>query len=128
VDYAGAKYAEVSYDSFSRLASIYYWQGATNTTLQEKYTYDARDRVTQLKVFNGGSTIYMQLDYTYSKASEIISSTDNMLGTGKSVTYGYDGNGRLAYASGPWGASEAAETHAYAYDQVGNLLTWKLGA
>ncbi len=133
VDYGANKYAELAYDAYGRLGSIYYWKG-TNTTLQEKYTYDARDRVTQVKVFDTGST-YMQLDYVYNKASEIRWSTDNMYvldggGVGsnpKNVTYAYNGNGRLTYASGPWGASQVPETHAYTYDQVGNLLTWKLG-
>jgi len=68
----------LTYDPFGRLDNIHYWKGSTDTTIQEKYDYDARDRVTQIKVFNGGSTIYMQLDYVYDKASEIISSTDNM--------------------------------------------------
>ncbi|OLE76291.1 hypothetical protein AUG19_03205 [archaeon 13_1_20CM_2_54_9] len=116
------------YDSFGRLGSIYYWKGATNTTLQEKYTYDARDRVTQVKVFDTGST-YMQLDYVYNKASEIRWSTDNMYvldggGVGsnpKNVTYAYDGNGRLSYSSGPYGSSQATQYNCYDYDAVGNI-------
>src|SRR2546422_887480 len=65
VDYGANKYAELAYDTYGRLGSIYYWKG-TNTTLQEKYTYDARDRVTQVKVFSSTQT-YMQLDYVYNK-------------------------------------------------------------
>src|SRR5436309_8486367 len=105
----------LTYDPFGRLDNIHYWKGSTDTTIQEKYAYDARDRVTQVKVFNSGSTIYMQLDYVYNKASEIRWSTDNMYvldggGVGsnpKNVTYAYDGNGRLASSSGPYGSSQA---------------------
>jgi len=132
---AGQGQGVFSYDTFGRLDNIHYWKGSNDTGLQEKYTYDTRDRVTQVKVFDIGST-YLQLDYVFNKASEIRWSTDNMYvldggGVGsnpKNVTYAYNGNGRLTYASGPWGVSQATETHAYTYDQVGNLLTWKLGA
>src|SRR2546427_12672742 len=102
----------MTYDPCGRLDNIHYWNGTTDTPLQEKYTYDARDRITQIKVFDGGSTTYMQLDYTaYSKVSEIIASTDNMYvsdsGTNggsnpKAVTYSYDGNGGLASFTGPF--------------------------
>ncbi len=131
VDYGAlpaTKYAVLTYDLVGRLDNIHYWKGATDTTIQEKYSYDARDRVTRIKVFNGGSTTYMQLDYVYNKASDIVSSTDNMLGTGKSVTYGYDGNGRLSQAVGPWGSSEATEYDCYDYDAVGNMLHWRQGS
>ena len=104
----------LAYDTLGRLDNIHYWKGSTDTAIQEKYAYDARDRVTQIKVFNGGSIVYMQLDYVYNKASEIISSTDNMYvsdaGTDgvrnpKTITYAYDGNGRIASAVGPFAAS-----------------------
>src|SRR2546427_3927857 len=126
----------LTYDSFGRLDNIHYWNGTTDTHLQEKYAYDARDRITQVKVFDGGSTTYMQLDYTaYSKASELIGSTDNMYvsdsGTNgvsnpKAVTYSYDGNGRLASFTGPFNyGNQGAITNCYDYDAVGNILHWK---
>ncbi len=133
VDYGGSKYAVLAYDSFGRLSNIHYWQGTTDTALQQAYTYDARDRVTQLNVYTSTAT-YMRLYYGYDKASsEIANSTDDMYtGTGgasnaKSVTYSYDGNGRLAQAVGPYGASEATEYDCYDYDQVGNIAHWRQG-
>src|SRR2546427_3958849 len=136
VDYGGSKYAVLTYDPFGRLDNIHYWNGTTDTHLQEKYTYDARDRITQIKVFDGGSTTYMQLDYTaYSKVSEIIASTDNMyvsdsgthgVSNPKAVTYSYDGNGRLASFTGPFNyGNQGAITNCYDYDAVGNILHWK---
>src|SRR5439155_17084 len=94
--------------------------------------YDARDRVTQLKVFDGGSTVFMQQDYVYDRASEITGVTDNMyvsdagvngVSNPKTITYEYNGNGRLQKAVGPFGASQASSTLKWTYDQVGNLQT-----
>ena len=134
VNYATSKYAELAYDTFGRLGSIYYWSGATNTTLQEKYAYDARDRATQVKVSSSSQT-YMQLDYTYNKASEITAVTDNMyindtgtdgISNPKTVTYSYDGNGRLARFTGPFIAgNQGPIDNCYDYDAVGNILHWK---
>ena len=140
IDYGfppATKYAVLAYDTFGRLDSIYYWSGATNTTLQEKYTYDARDRATQVKVFSPSQT-YMQLDYAYNKASEIRWSTDNMYisddlltdgaNNPKNVTYAYDGNGRLAFSSGPYGSTQqSTQYNCYDYDAVGNIAHWKQG-
>jgi RHS repeat-associated protein len=135
VDYGGSKYAVLTYDPFGRLDNIHYWKDASDTLIEEKYAYDARDRITQVKVYKSGTTTkYMQLDYGYTKASEIASSTDDMFtGTGgasnpKSVTYLYDGNGRLAKAVGPYGSSEVSQTLQWTYDAVGNLLTSKVDA
>ena len=56
----------------------------------------------------------MQQDYTYDRASEITGVTDNMyvsdagvngVSNPKTITYEYNGNGRLQTAVGPFGAS-----------------------
>lgn len=132
VDYANSKVAVFNYDAFGRLGNIHYWKGATDTFIQESYVYDVRDRVTQIKVYNTNSgTVYVQQDYTsYSKASEILAATDNMYDSGgasnpKTVTYGYDGNGRLASAHGPFGNS-SDQYQCYAYDAVGNIASEKI--
>lgn len=134
------RYALLNYDSAGRLANVYYWKSGVNTTIQEHYAYDARDRVTQIKVYDGAGTCsntdcFMQLDYTYDKASEMSGSTDNMyvndLGTDKisnpkTVTYGYDGNGRMMNAYGPFGSSQGYQYQCYDYDQVGNIAHWNV--
>ena len=74
----------------------------------------------------------MQQDYTYDRASEITGVTDNMyvsdagvngVSNPKTITYEYNGNGRLQKAVGPFGASQASSTLKWTYDQVGNLQT-----
>ena len=137
VDYGGSKYAVLTYDTAGRLDNIHYWKGATDTTIQEKYSYDARDRVTQLKVFDGLPTTHMQLDYAYDKASQIKSVIDNLyvsdagangVSNPKTVTYEYDGNGRLMKATGPFGTNQTPEYDCYDYDAVGNLAHSRQGA
>jgi len=140
VDYGGSTYAVLTYDFASRLANIRYWQGATDTLIQQDYLYDARDRVQQIKVFKfGTSTTYMRLYYGYNRASDITNSTDDLYANGgssnaKAITYLYDGNGRLAQAIGPYSAlldgqgDHTQEYECYDYDQVGNLGHWKTGS
>src|SRR5205807_139434 len=115
----------------SRLANIHYWQGATDTLIQQDYLYDARDRVQQIKVYKfGTSTAYLRLYYGYDKASDIVNSTDDMYtGSGgasnaKAVNYFYDFQQQLVgikTASSSCTSTEAW-TYTHSYDGLGRRV------
>lgn len=125
VEVEGRGHVVVHYDAAGRLWLIEYWSAGVDMGLTQTYHYDVRDRVDQIKVATSATT-FLQLDYTSNPGSLITDVEDNANTAGgtKHVDYGYDKDGRLIKAVGPWGSSEADKTVEYGYDSVGNIL-WK---
>ncbi len=133
------KYAGVGYDAYGRLSKVEYFNGAaTDLNEYQNYSYDAGNRATATGVLSGGSggVNTMQLVYKYDPASLVSLVSDGMVWSGsawnfKTTTYGYDGNGRLAYAkgyfsSGPLASGDNALAWENAtYDAYGYMLKFQ---
>lgn len=83
-------------------------------------TQNARQLTATAQAVGGGFSA-LGRSYTYDANGRITSIVDSAVG-GENRGYSYDGLGRLATASGPWGAGS------YTYDGLGNLKSWTQGS
>lgn len=83
-------------------------------------TQNARQLTATAQAVSGGFSA-LGRSYTYDANGRITSIVDSAV-TGENRGYSYDGLGRLATASGPWGAGS------YTYDALGNLKSWTQGS
>jgi RHS repeat-associated protein len=91
-------------------------------------TLNARQLPDVLKTTKSGSPNAVWLSYLYDPRRKI-ERADDLDGQGANETrvYGYDLNGRLLTASGPWGQNGANATGSFKYDALGNIREQKLG-
>lgn len=82
-------------------------------------TFNSRHQMTSQTV--GGSSTLVDFDYLYNAGGQIIDIDDNVV-SGQDRAFTYDGLGRLATASGPWGSGS------FTYDPLGNLRRQVLGS
>ncbi|WP_412545838.1 RHS repeat-associated core domain-containing protein [Maricaulis sp. MIT060901] len=82
-------------------------------------TFNSRHQMTSQTV--GGSSTLVDFDYLYNAGGQIIDIDDNVV-SGQDRVFTYDGLGRLATASGPWGSGS------FTYDPLGNLRRQVLGS
>ena len=73
------------------------------------------------------STESLDLVCAWTAASDVRQIDDRTTGTTLTETYVYDGQGRLAVATGPWGTGGAQTRLCYSYDAKGNLDTTTAG-
>lgn len=104
----------LTYLAFGPLSGLRYGNGLTRTNV-----FDQDYRVSGISTFATGVSI-QNLTLSYDKANSITSITDN-ISSGRSQTFSYDPNYRLAQATGPYGATQ------YTYDADGNRLTRTAG-
>ncbi|NNE59260.1 MAG: hypothetical protein HKN36_14225 [Hellea sp.] len=99
------------------LESLTYGNGQSFTQ-----TFNARLQPEQMRATNGTATA-LDLSYTYTPRGLVDTMVDGVDNNNNRV-YGYDGQGRLTSASGPWGGDGLG---AFKYDSLGNVLEKSLG-
>ena len=92
-------------------------------------TLNARQSPDVLKTTKSGGQNAVWLSYTYDPRRKIHYATDlDGAAANESRIYGYDANGRLVSASGPWGQNGANATGSFKFDALGNIREQVLGS
>jgi RHS repeat-associated protein len=115
----GVNYASnAAYHANGGLISLDYGNGQVLTQ-----GFNARQLLSSIKVEKPG--VFTPFHFTYAHdANGRITTWNNLTVAGQDRSFTYDGLGRLATATGPWGATGASFT----YDSLGNLRKKKLGS
>ncbi len=100
--------ARVSYDGLGRVKEV-----KLGSNLVVRYSFDARGLVTKIDARTGDTPV-LSVARSYDAAGRLIQSTQD----GKTTTYRYDADGRLAETVRPDGSREG-----YGYDRAGDLVS-----
>ena len=103
-----------SYHPSGQLTAVSYGNG-----LSYSASYNARQQMTDLIVSRTGLNA-LDFSYNYDANGRVTLVTDHAV-SGQNRSFSYDGLGRLATASGPWGAGS------YTYDLLNNIRSKTLG-
>lgn len=128
VTWNDVSYALLTYDSYGRLDSMQYPESGNYLAL---YGYDSMDRNDNEQLVRMSTVQYDSGMYGFDPAGYLLQVTGEYVlpgGTARDYTFGYDGDGRLVSATGPFstkplvGSEQAAGWVNYSYDSVGNIL------